>query len=122
MTIHTRYVSKRGHRDGFYYTIISIISAATLSPYNFRDTSTTCILTHAINCQLSQGRVATALGKFRAVPHQQLLALLKRFDGVEVDVQTALACNQVLVLHGTGWVDVAHPVAPLLVQTVQDVV
>lgn len=86
------------------------------------NTNATHTLTNALNSQLAQWRVAAALGKFRAVPHQKLLARLKRFDGVEVDVQTALARNQVLLLHSTGWVDVTHPVAALLIQTIQDVV
>lgn len=86
------------------------------------DTATTHTLTNTINRQLAQWRVVTALGEFRAVPHQKLLARLKWFNGVEVDVQTALACHQVLLLHSAGWVDVTHPVAPPLVQTVQDVV
>lgn len=79
------------------------------------------MLTNTVS-QFAQWRVVTALCKFRAVPHQKLLARLKWFDGVEVDVQTALACNQVLLLHSTGWVDIAHPVALLLIQTIQDMV
>lgn len=77
---------------------------------------------NTLNSQLAQRRVVTAPGEFRAVPNQKLLALLKWFDGVEVDVQTVLARHKVLLLHSTGWVDVAHPVAPLLIQTIQDVV
>lgn len=79
-------------------------------------------LTNSFNSQVAQWRVVTALRKFRAVPHQKLLARLKWFDGVEVDVQTTLACNQVLLLHTTGWVDITHPIAPFLIQTIQDVV
>lgn len=79
-------------------------------------------LFNIVNGQLAQWRVVAAFCKFRAVPHQELLARLKWFDCVEVDFQTALAGNQVLLLRRTGWVDVAHPVAPLLVQTIQDVV
>lgn len=77
--------------------------------------TTTHTLTDTVNRQLAQWRVVTALGEFGAVPHQQLLARQKRFDGVEVDVQTALARHQVLLLHSAGWVDVTHPVAPPLV-------
>lgn len=79
-------------------------------------------LTNTVRSKLAQWRVVTALGEFRAVPHQELLARLKWFDGVEVDVQTTLAGNQILLLHSTGRVDIAHPVAPLLDQTIQDVV
>lgn len=50
-------------------------------------------LTSTINSQLAQWRVVTALGEFIAVPHQKLLAWMKWFDGVEVDVQTILAGN-----------------------------
>lgn len=50
-------------------------------------------LTSTINSQLAQWRVVTALGEFMAVPHQKLLAWMKWFDGVEVDVQTILAGN-----------------------------
>lgn len=71
-----------------------------------------------VNGQLSQWRIVTALGKFRAVPHQQLLTRMKRFDGVEVNVQTILTGNQVLFLYSAGRVHVTHPVAPLLVQTI----
>ncbi len=80
------------------------------------------LLTNSINSQLAQWRVVTALGKFRTVPHQKLLAWLKWFDGVEVDAQTALARHQVLLLHRAGRVDITHPVAPLLIQSIQDVV
>lgn len=85
------------------------------------NTTATCTLTNTVNRQLAQWRVVTALGEFRTVPHQKLLARLKWFDGVEVDVQPALARNQVLLHHSAGWVDVTHPVAPLLIQTIQDV-
>lgn len=78
-------------------------------------------LTNTVDSQLSQWRVVAALGEFRAVPDQELLPRLKRFDGVEVDVQTVLARDQVLLLHSTGWVDIAHPVAAFLIQTIQDV-
>lgn len=80
------------------------------------------ILTTAIHRQLSQWRVVTALGQFLAVPHQKFLSWLKRFDCVEVDVQTVLVGYQVLLLDGTSGVDVTHPVAPLLVQAVEDMV
>lgn len=63
-----------------------------------------------------------ALGQFLAVPNQKLLSWLKRLDGIKVDLQTILAGNEVLLLDGTGGVDVAHPVASLLVQAVEDVV
>lgn len=97
---------------------------------DFRDTVSSfpsCLLMSLalfgiVDTQLAQRRVVAALGKFRTVPHQKLLAWLQRFDGVEKDVQAALARNQVLLLHGARWVDVPHPVAPLLVQTIQDVV
>lgn len=79
-------------------------------------------LTDTLNRELAKRRVATALGEFRAVPHQKLLARLKRFDGVEVDVQTVLARHKVLLLHRASRVDKSHPVAPLLIQTIQDVV
>lgn len=79
-------------------------------------------LTGTINGQLFQWRVVTALGEFMAVPHQELLAWVKWFDGVEVDVQTILAGDYVLLLHSTGRVNIAHPVAPLLIQTIHDVV
>lgn len=79
-------------------------------------------LTWTVNRQLAQWRIVATPAKFRAVPHQQLLARLKRFYGVEVDVQIVLAGNQVLLLHSAGWVNVAHPVAVLLIQTIQDVV
>lgn len=79
-------------------------------------------LFNSVDRQLAQWRVVAALGEFRAVPDQELLPRLKWFDGVEVDVQTVLACDKVLLLHSAGWVDVAHPVAAFLVQTIQDVV
>lgn len=112
MTVHNRYVSKRGHKNSFCSLKLS--------------RKTHCIdithsLTNTVDSQLSQWRVVAALGEFRAVPDQELLPRLKRFDGVEVDVQTVLARDQVLLLHSAGWVDIAHPVAAFLIQTIQDV-
>lgn len=79
-------------------------------------------LTLFLNSQLAQWRVFAALSEFRAVPHQELLAELKWLNSVEEDVQTTLARNQILLLYRTGWVDVTHPVAVLLIQTIQNVV
>lgn len=81
---HDRYASKCGHKTSCYLKVTS------------RNTETDTVeptLTGTINSQLSQWRVVTALGEFMAVPHQELLAWVKWFDGVEVDVQTILAGN-----------------------------
>lgn len=113
MTVHNRYASKRGHKNSFCSLKLS---------RNTHCIDITHSLTNSVDRQLAQWRVVAALGEFRAVPDQELLPRLKWFDGVEVDVQTVLAGNKVLLLHSAGWVDVAHPVAAFLVQTIQDVV
>lgn len=71
--------------------------------------------TSIVNRQLGQWGVVAALGKFMAVPHQELLPRMKWFDGVEVDFRPILASDQVLLLYSAGWVDITHPVASLLV-------
>lgn len=71
--------------------------------------------TGILSRQLGQWGVVAALGKFMAVPHQELLPRMKWFDGVEVDFQPILASDQVLLLYSTGWVDITHPVASLLI-------
>lgn len=75
-----------------------------------------------IDSQLAQWRVFASLGEFRAVPHQKLLARLKWLDSVEEYLQTDLARDQILLLHAARRVDIAHPVASFLFQTIQDVV
>ncbi|TNN52369.1 hypothetical protein EYF80_037452 [Liparis tanakae] len=64
---------------------------------------------------------AEPLGELLAVPHQQLLAGLHRADGVEVDVAAVLAGHQVLLGQSAGRVDVAHPVAPVDVVAIHEV-
>lgn len=64
---------------------------------------------------------AEPLGKLLAVPHQQLLIGFHRSDGVEVDVSAVLACHQVLFDWGAGRVDVAHPVAPVDIIAINEI-
>lgn len=78
--------------------------------------------TKTLSNQLAQRWIVAAPGEFSTVPHQELPARLERLDGVEVDLHAALARDHVLLLHATGGIDVTHPVALLLVQTVQNVV
>lgn len=67
-------------------------------------------------------RLATEpLGKLLAIPHQQLLVGLHRPDGVKVDVPAVLARHQVLFGQRTGRVDVTHPVAPVDVVAIDEV-
>lgn len=64
---------------------------------------------------------AEPLGKLLAVPHQQLLVGLHRAKGVEVDVPVVLARHQVLLGQGACRVDIAHPVAPVDVIAINEV-
>lgn len=64
---------------------------------------------------------AESLGKLLAVPHQQLLFGLHWSDGVKVDVPAILACHQVLFGQRACWVDVSHPVAPVDVIAIDEV-
>ncbi len=64
---------------------------------------------------------AEPLGKLLAVPHQQLLIGLYWSDGVEVDVPAVLARHQVLFGQRAGRVDVTHPVAPVDVIAINEV-
>lgn len=56
-----------------------------------------------------------------AVPHQQLLVSRDGLDRVEVDVHAVLAGGQVLLLLRVGWIHIAHPVALVLIQTIDKV-
>lgn len=64
---------------------------------------------------------AQPLGKLLAVPHQQLLVGLYRPDGVEVDVPVVLTCHQVLFGQRASRIDVTHPVAPVDVIAINEV-
>lgn len=64
---------------------------------------------------------AEPLGKLLAVPHQQLLIGLHWSDGVEVDVSAILTRHQVLFGQRASRVDVTHPVAPLDVIAINEV-
>lgn len=64
---------------------------------------------------------AKPLGELLAVPDQQLLFGLHWADGVEVDVPAVLARHQVLFGQGAGRVDVTHPVAPVDVIAINEV-
>ena len=65
--------------------------------------------------------LAKSSGKLLAVPDQQLLLWLHGSDGVEVDVAAVLARHQVLFGHRAGRVDVTHPVTPVDVIAVNEV-
>ena len=64
---------------------------------------------------------AESLRKLLAVPHQQLLFGLHWSDGVKVDVPAVLACHQVLFGHRACWVDISHPVAPVDIIAINEV-
>ena len=62
------------------------------------------------------------LCKVSAIPHKQLLVGGNGLDGVEVDVHSILTSSQVLFLNRVAGVYITHPVALLLVKSVNEVV
>lgn len=62
------------------------------------------------------------LCKVSAIPHKQLLVGRDGLDGVEVDVHSILTSSQVLFLNGVARVYITHPVALVLVKSVNEVV
>lgn len=64
---------------------------------------------------------AESLRKLLAVPHQQLLFGLHWSDGVEVDVLAVLARHQVLFGQRARRVDISHPVAPVDIIAINEV-
>lgn len=64
---------------------------------------------------------AEPLGELLTVPDQQFLFGLHRADGVEVNVPSILACHQVLFGKRAGRVDVAHPITPVDIVAINEV-
>lgn len=62
------------------------------------------------------------LCKVSAVPHEQLLVGRDGLDGVEVDVHSILTSSQILFLNRVAGVYITHPVALVLVKSVNEVV
>lgn len=59
-----------------------------------------------------------AFSELCTIPHEQLLARLDSFRSVEENIGLVLAGNDVLLSRSSGGADVLHPVASLLVETV----
>lgn len=62
------------------------------------------------------------LCKVSAIPHKQLLVGRDGLDGVEVDVHSILTSSQVLFLNRVARVYITHPVALVLVKSINEVV
>lgn len=62
------------------------------------------------------------LCKVSAIPHKQLLVGRDGLDGVEVDVHSILTSSQVLFLNRVARVYITHPVALVLIKSINKVV
>lgn len=62
------------------------------------------------------------LCKVSAIPHKQFLVGRDGLDSVEVDVHSILTGCQVLFLNGVAGVYITHPVALVLVKSINEVV
>lgn len=57
-----------------------------------------------------------------AIPHKQLLVGRDGLDGIEVDVHSILTSSQVLLLNRVARVYITHPVALVLIKSINEVV
>lgn len=62
------------------------------------------------------------LCKVSAVPHKELLVGRDGLDGIEVDVHSILTSSQVLLLNRVARVYITHPVALVLIKSINEVV